>query len=332
MTLDIFSTCIASNNWSKDDYVQRVIDVARWSEEHGYKGMLVYTDNSLVDPWLVSQIVLQHTTTLCPLVAIQPIYMHPYSVAKIISSLGHLHGRRIYLNMVAGGFKNDLVALNDLTPHDKRYDRLVEYTLIIKRLLNAETPVTFEGEFYKVSNLKLSPALPPDLFPGIFVSGSSDAGLDAARALNAVAVEYPRPVAEYENFPAPSSLDRGIRIGILARERKDAAWSIARERFPMDRKGELTHQLAMKTSDSSWHKQLATEQDESEDSPYWLVPFKNYKTFCPYLVGSYDDVADEVSRYIAAGYRSFILDVPADREELQHTNVVLQRALSKGSL
>src|SRR5215510_2992414 len=316
MDIEIFSTCIASNLWREADYIQRVIDVARWSEQHGRKGILVYTDNSLVDPWLVSQIILEHTEALCPLVAIQPIYIHPYSVAKIISSLGHLHGSRIYLTMVAGGFQNDLVALNDSTPHDKRYDRLREYTLIIKKLLAAETPVTFDGDFYKVFNLKLSPGLPPELFPGLFVSGSSDAGVETARALGAVAIEYPKPVGEYESCPPPASVDRGIRIGIIARERREAAWSVARERFPTDRKGELTHQLAMKTSDSSWHKQLATMEEEKEDSPYWLVPFKSYKTFCPYLVGSYNDVADEVSRYMVAGYRTFILDVPPDRDEL----------------
>jgi alkanesulfonate monooxygenase len=304
-----------------------VIDVARWSEEHGHKGILVYTDNSLVDPWLVSQIILEHTKTLCPLVAIQPVYMHPYSVAKIITSFGHLYGRGIYLNMVAGGFKNDLIALNDSTPHDKRYDRLREYTEVIKGLLEAESPLTFEGEFYKVVNLKLSPRLPQDLFPGIFVSGSSDAGLDAARALRAVAIEYPKPTAEYTSIE-PDGLDRGIRIGILARAQKSDAWAIARSRFPEDRKGELTHQLAMKTSDSSWHQQLATQDTEAEGSPYWLVPFKNYKTFCPYLVGSYDEVATEVSRYLAAGYRSFILDIPPDREELDHTEVVFQQALA----
>ena len=69
--------------------------------------------------------------------AIQPIYMHPYWVAKQIASFGYLYGRQIYLNMVAGGFKNDLEALNDTTPHDQRYARLVEYTTIIMSLLDS---------------------------------------------------------------------------------------------------------------------------------------------------------------------------------------------------
>ena len=64
-----------------------------------------------------------------------------------------------YLNMVAGGFKNDLEALNDSTPHDQRYDRLTEYTTIIMQLLSSASPVTYEGEFYRVSKLKLAPPL-----------------------------------------------------------------------------------------------------------------------------------------------------------------------------
>src|SRR5262245_24372040 len=117
--IELFSTCPQSSDTDKASYSQRVVDVARWSEHRGCKGILVYTDNSLVDPWLVSHLILQNTKSLCPLVAVQPVYMHPYSVAKMVTSFGHFYDRRLYLNMVAGGFKNDLIALNDPTPHDK---------------------------------------------------------------------------------------------------------------------------------------------------------------------------------------------------------------------
>ena len=126
-SVDLFSTCPASTSVAKDRYVQRVAEVARWSEQSGCKGILVYSDNSLLDPWLLAHIIIQNTTALCPLVAVQPVYMHPYAVAKQITSFAYLYGRRLYLNMVAGGFKNDLDALSDTTPHDKRYARLVEY-------------------------------------------------------------------------------------------------------------------------------------------------------------------------------------------------------------
>src|SRR5690606_7275369 len=117
-TIRTFSTCAPSNKIERADYLEHVIRVAQWSEAAGCEGILVYTDNGLVDPWLVSQIIVQSTDRLCPLVAIQPVYMHPYSVAKMIATIGHLYGRRTWINLVAGGFKNDLTALGDETPHD----------------------------------------------------------------------------------------------------------------------------------------------------------------------------------------------------------------------
>jgi alkanesulfonate monooxygenase len=77
----------------------------------------------------------------------------------------------------------------------------------------------------------------------------------------------------------------------------------------------------MKVSDSHWHKQLSElgEKPVSEANPYWLGPFQNYKTFCPYLVGAYDRVAEELARYIGFGYTTFILDVPPAHDEVQHT-------------
>ena len=320
---EVFTTCLSSSDVDAASSLRQITEIARWSEEEGCTGILVYTDNRSLDPWLIAQVIIEQTAALCPLVAVQPVYMHPYSLAKMIASLAHLYRRRVYLNMVAGGFKNDLIALNDLTPHEKRYERLIEYTEIITRLL-AGGAVTFEGEFYKVDKLKLTPPLPEDLMPGIFVSGSSEAGQEAARRMSAVAVEYPKPPKEYEGRCEEPSRKMGVRVGIIARSSEKEAWRIAHERFPEDRKGQLTHQLAMKRSDSQWHRQLSEREEtcNNGNDPYWLVPFQNYKAFCPYLVGSYDRVAREVANYMRAGYGSFILDIPVSQAELNHINIV----------
>jgi alkanesulfonate monooxygenase len=294
-----------------------VCEVARWSEEAGCEGILVYTDNSLLDPWLVAQLVIQSTSSLSPLVAVQPVYMHPYTVAKMVTTLSLLHRRRIDLNIVAGGFKNDLLALDDRTPHDRRYARLTEYTAIIRGLLEAGPPVTFKGEFYAVTNLSLVPALDPALTPRILLSGSSPEGLAAAKTLGALPVRYPEPRSQTESQDAAREF--GIRVGIIGREDEADAWRIARERFPEDRRGQATHQLAMKVSDSAWHRQLSAIAPQlSAGSAYWMVPFQNYKTFCPYLVGSYERVGEELGRYLASGCRAIILDVPPNAIEMHH--------------
>jgi len=325
--LRIFSTSPMSSKTVDREYLQRVADVARWSEEAGCEGTLVYTDNSLVDPWLTAQVILDSTTRLCPLVAVQPVYMHPYTAAKMVASLGYMHGRRLWLNMLAGGFRNDLLALNDPTPHDERYERTVEYTDIITGLLDDEGPLTVDGRYYTVTNLRMTPALPFELRPGVMISGSSDAGLAAARRLGALAVQYPRPPGQEESLRG-IGVDIGFRIGIIARDDAHEAWRVANDRFPPDRKGQIAHKLATAVSDSQWHHQLAQldERPASELSPYWLGPFHNYKTFCPYLVGDYARVATEVARYIDLGATAFVLDIPPSREELAHIRAVFDHA------
>jgi alkanesulfonate monooxygenase len=324
--VEVFSTCPPSSTGDLATYLARAVEVAKWSEEAGCRGMLVYSDNSQLDAWSVSHAILQHTHTLSPLVAVQPIYMHPYTVAKTLASIAVLWQRRLYLNMVAGGFKNDLTALNDTTPHDSRYDRLAEYTLIIRQLLEGDRPVTFPGEFYQVENLRMLPPVRPDLAPGILISGSSEAGVAAARRIGATAIKYPTP-ADEEPATAARDLQTGIRVGVIARPTAAEAWDVAHARFPEDRKGQITRQLATKVSDSIWHKQLSDRDDREKDSLYWLVPFNNYHTMCPYLVGSYDEVAGEMARHFANGSRTVILDVPPSLEELRHTCAAFNLAL-----
>ena len=88
-----------------------------------------------------------------------------------------------------------------------------------------------------------------------------------------------------------------------------------------DRKGQITHTLAMRVSDSQWHRQLSEPQSGGLDNdPYWLHPFQNYQN-CLYLVGSYQRVAEELGRYLRAGVSTVILDVPASGEELEHISV-----------
>ena len=143
-------------------------------------------------------------------------------------------------------------------------------------------------------------------------------------------MKYPKPPDE-EVPAADGATSMGIRVGVIARENEAAAWDAAHARFPEDRRGRVTHALAMKTSDSQWHRQLSQlgEAAPASRNPYWLHPFENYKTFCPYLVGSYDGVADELERYLRLGFKTFILDIPPSEEELEHTAIAFERAAGR---
>jgi alkanesulfonate monooxygenase len=327
--LSIFSTCPASADQEPQAYRERVAEVARWSDEAGCEGILIYSDNRLTDPWLVAQLVIQATTRLRPLVALQPAYMHPFTTAKMIATLTGWYGRGVDLNLVAGGFKRDLEALGDFTAHDERYARLEDHARVIMGLLAnsaAHRGFSHKSPYHKVDNLKLSLPVDPSLMPRLLVSGSSEAGLATARALDAWAIEYPLPAQSYAEGDTRAGSKRGLRVGLVARETEEEAWRVAEERFPPDRRGEIAHQMAMKVSDSRWHQLLSGAAERVPETPYWLRPFKSYKTFCPYLVGSFPQVAGELARYVKAGFRLVILDVPTDRVELETVQEVIRLA------
>jgi alkanesulfonate monooxygenase len=177
----------------------------------------------------------------------------------------------------------------------------------------------------------MRPALPRELAPEFFISGTSEAGARASRLLDAVAVEYPQPGSKYQDPKRAGKA--GIRIGIIAAEDSEQAWAKAYQRFPGDSVGRIKHVAAMRISDSQWHKNLAKLERETTERrrTYWLWPFRNYNTFCPYLVGSYREVSEEIMVYLKAGFTNFILDIPREEMDLQQARRVFDLALEKSA-
>lgn len=306
-----------------EDYYNKVKNTARWSEVHGFEGTLIYSNNSLVDGWSVAQIILENTHSLTPLVAVNPVYIFPYALAKRIATLSFMFKRRIDVNWIAGGFQNDLRSLGDDTPHDKRYDRLFDYAQIVKGLLKNKGLFSFEGEFYKVDKIKMMPSIQEEMIPTELISGTSEAGLATAEKLGATKVKYAKPLSEYEGEKPNTEFNLGVRFGIITRETSVEAWEVANNRFPDDAIGKMAHAMATKASDSKWHEQL-TKIEEVDREVYWLKPFKTYKTFCPYLVGSHEEVAKELVGYVKLGHTNIILDIMPQEEDFFHCRQVFE--------
>ena len=174
----------------------------------------------------------------------------------MVASLAFMHGRRVWLNIVAGGFTNDLTALGDETPHDERHEQATEYARVMHGLLAGEV-TTVAGNYYWVRNLHtMSPQVPDDLRPGVLMSGSSPAGLAAAHAIGAVRVKYPKPPGEEEG--AGTRWDSECDSGSSPAKPKRRHGRSHTRAFRNNREGKI-----------------------GKRNPYWLVPFQNYKTFLP---------------------------------------------------
>lgn len=326
----IYSTCRSYIRPGQDSRARTVLQSARWAEDAGYRGALVYSDCGSIDVWMAAQAAITGTATFVPLVAVQPLDMTPFALARAVSSLAHLYGRRVDLNFVSGGFSRDLAAQGDRVAHDARYDRLTEYVTIVQMLLGGDA-ATYAGRYYNVRRARLTAPVPADLLPTAYVSGSSAASLHAGESLGIGQLSFPLVP---DDFASPAvrknEFGSGVSIGIIARDDSLEAWRIARKRFPADPEGAQRMKLLLSASTSSWQPQLASVPipDEAEGQAYWLVPFRYHHTFCPYLVGSHDEVARAVTAYLNGGVRTFVLDIPQEPDDLHHARIAIERAVA----
>src|SRR5437879_13448177 len=104
LPVKIFSTAPQSVDGPQDTYLERVVEAAKWSEAAGCTGMLVYTDNGIVDARLVAQLGIENAHRFCPLVATQPVRMHPYSLAAVVTSCDYLIKTKLHINLVRADF------------------------------------------------------------------------------------------------------------------------------------------------------------------------------------------------------------------------------------
>jgi alkanesulfonate monooxygenase len=158
--------------------------------------------------------------------------------------------------------------------------------------------------------------------------------MEAARQLGAIAIKSSGPPHRSEDQLPARSGKCGVRIGIVARPKGQDAWTVACERFPESRTAKLTPELSTKVCASAWDRSGSGSGKESTGGrdAYWLHPFENHQTNCPYLVGSYASVAEGLARYIGLGYRTFILDIPPVQEEFAHIGRVFQIAWRRACL
>ncbi|HEV7372082.1 LLM class flavin-dependent oxidoreductase [Arenibaculum sp.] len=310
-------------------FIGRFNAAVGWADRAGWTSALIYTSNNALDPWLLAQLLVLNTGSLRPLVAIQPIYSHPFTVANQLASLAALHGRGVDLNFVAGDHPRDRESLNDAVPHDERYARLGEYGRIVKELLGSPRPVSFAGRYYAVKNLQLVQRPSASIRTGFLMSGSSEAARDVARALGACAIQYPEAPGAASHRATEPGLERGVRLGIIARSTDAEAWDVANRRFPADPDGAAIREYASGVSDSRWVKTLLDASAQIRSGVYWLGPFKHFQRSCPYLVGSHAAVGAVLADYVSAGYRTFLID-SLETEEEAHAITDLFGAIRRG--
>jgi alkanesulfonate monooxygenase len=311
--LRVFPALARNPNAAK--YLDELMRVARFGDRNGLEGPLLFAGNdTLVEPWSMAQHLLAHTAKASPLIAVNPVYMHPFTVAKFVSSFALLYRRKVYLNMITGTATSDLSGLGEQRSHAERYSRLGEFILIVRQLLASTRPVTFSGKFYATNNLQLRPGLAKALMPEFLIAGQSDDARRIATQMGCLMMQMLPPNLE-QGINAP-----GVNFGIFARKERDQARRAAKLLFQDSAEKRELLKYTMENTDSVWKRRLneAGQNGEMNENGYWLLPFLTFQADCPYLVGSYAEIGARLRCFAAMNVGTIILDVVADEQELEH--------------
>ncbi|WJY14211.1 LLM class flavin-dependent oxidoreductase [Pectobacteriaceae bacterium CE90] len=319
-TIHVFT--VVSRHADLQTYTESLKRLAQESDRLGFTGMLFFVGNDTpVDPWLAAAQVGADTRKLSPFIALNPVYMHPFSAARAIATLSSFCQRRIFINLIAGTSVAAHEALGETGyDHDRRYARLKEYALCIHSLLTSRRPYTFNGQHYQLKNLQLPLALPEALRPHFYISGHSVAAQEIADALDGERVGMISPQLD-------NPLGRGgVYLGMVTHANGVHAWREAQRLFPEDAIGQQVVSFSMKFTDAQWKRQLYQQAQDaaSASNGYWIAPFKNDRADCPFVVQGHQGMARMVARLIQQGTSSFIIDLPEDISQLAEISRIFE--------
>jgi alkanesulfonate monooxygenase len=287
----------------------------REAEQLGIDSVLVDISAGKPDPMVLAMVLATATDRLKFMVAHRPGVMSPTLFVQQVNTFSTLASGRITLNFVAGHSPAEQLCYGDNLPHNERYERMREYLTICRRLWSGETTVDFGGRHYRIEAGRVrTPFVAPDRqAPEIYLGGGSESAREVASELADCWLRFGDRVENVARESTPV-LDKGnevgLRIACITRPTRCEAVNMARallESRELHRRRE-SEAAFVKGSDSESIRH-AYELGESEwlGGCLWAGAVHTLGATSIAMVGTPDDVADEILKFRHAGISQFIL-------------------------
>ncbi|MEV0074065.1 MULTISPECIES: LLM class flavin-dependent oxidoreductase [unclassified Amycolatopsis] len=103
--------------------------------------------------------------------------IHPVMAAKQATTIDHISGGRLALNIVTGWHAPEIEMFGaKQLPHDERYYVAQEWVDVIRLLWTSEEPVDFDGKYFHITDAVLAPRPVQSPHPVLMNAGGSGAG------------------------------------------------------------------------------------------------------------------------------------------------------------
>jgi F420-dependent oxidoreductase-like protein len=271
------------------DKWQRSVEIAVLAEQLGYDSIWVYdhfhnvprpAHEAVFECWTTIAAISQRTSRirLGQMVGCNS-YRNPALLAKITSTVDVISGGRLDWGIGAGWYENEYRAYGYEFPGPKDRIGMLRESVEIVRSMWTERETTYKGKHYEVVRAHCDPKPLQQPHPPIWIGGGGE-----QLTLRVVA-----RLADCSNFggsPDEWQRKRDILHGHCAAVGRDP------------------DEIRM-----TWSPELLIRDDESElravhDRRGWGPSFDDWRA--SNLIGSVDEVAEKVQRYVALGCRGII--------------------------
>lgn len=317
-------------------YHDYLLQVAKAAEISGFDGALIPSFPNTEDPWVIASSIARHTRTLRFMIAYQPMWFDPLQAAKASASLQRLSGGRLLFNIITGGGGPAQLWWGDRIAHDDRYVRTTEFLDVFKGVWNGG-PFSYEGKFFQVENAELLPPLAGQRWPEMYFVGSSDAALAAQGKHADFDLTHLEPehllVRKFDRVRELASKDGrtvkpAVRFNIIARRTPEEAWAVVRRAwekvdwnarealFASRRRGDSPARPG-----SDWQIRPTRNtpiEDLIIDDLWGGFGTLGHQGSPLGFVGSYEQAAERIDRFIRLGVGGFVLSSVPALEEAFH--------------
>ncbi len=310
------STIIGGRDRDRGWSPSYIDEVAREAEAAGFESILIPTGPTCADPFLTAGHIVAATTDLVTLIAVRTGSWLPTVAAKAAMTVDQISGGRVSLNIVSGGSPMELAMDGDYSQHEVRYRRTGEYLEVLRYLWRGE-PTTYKGEFFDITGAVFRPPIARKEGIPLYLGGASADAIRIAASFADVYLMWGEPAeavslqldkARHFASEAGREIRYGMRINLIVEETTEAAWSKARQMVAsVDPEMRERARAYLANSDSEGVARLQrVAGDDAQDPAYWtgMVPFRSGNSSA--LVGSPQEVAAALYRYVEAGISEFI--------------------------
>lgn len=300
--------------------LEEQIPFCREAEELGIDSLLVDFGLDKADSIVLSTALGLATSRIRFLIAYRSGLLAPTTFVQQLNTLSALIDGRISLNIVAGSSPREQRGYGDYLEHDARWARTDEF-LTIARAIWRDGTADFAGKHYRVERAAVRTAFVASdgrRAPEIYVGGSSAGACDVAAKHAScwlMPADAPSRLAPQIAPMLRRGVEAGVRTMVFARATRAEAIDAAHAfRDLVPPKAPPVVGIDSQMTLAAYERAAAEE---------WLTPWlwtgamASQGTMAVAIVGSYDEVADAILEYHAAGVTQFIFSGWPKREEMQ---------------